>query len=517
MEANQLPLLTQPEILDLSKFDLTVANIKHASVAFVVKKTELEISKESLSLDQVKALYFRSLEERSQTKLIDLEYPNDGSNYDTTLSSLEIAGVNDFPFDSGILTPVERVAHKAIETLSPEDQYEIARLIIDNYKYLDDYNHTVSSGSLFEVFKKSEKYDEIIEYCFDKIQENKSEYRYKVSEKYYPRLGWVSDLVADLSYYTNGEWLPKLIYEIENEEYSKLMLGIFVDSMTFPKVINLIRDHLDKTGDKKCLEVGRILVGADPKDDTVDFFTSVSQIYKLIDFENYPTNEALFEFEIDLIMNHIKDGDVILEKGCGTGRLSNEIAKRCLTKGLSVKVVAFDSSQENVKKAKEADTTRVVEYHVWDWEKIEMDEESVDLVIDLGRNNTHAENHRGLQRALDEPRRVCKTGGLILGDWPDPNKGEYLENKIKYLRLLQNLHMPIDPTNKESTQNFDYVIDGPIKDNGNYKYVYNRYAPQIGNMVAIYEDSGFSAKFLASKKIEGWKNSVNLYFSYTKI
>lgn len=534
---------TQTERFDDSKldqFDLSVANIKDAEEVFVIKKTVRELEKGKLSVNQVEALFSRAISIRrtyNSPYADNTPYPQDESRYDNNLNSLKFFksdhinpiskhnsifpdGLQETDIDDGVLIGVEKVAIKAFEMATPSEQLEISKHILKIYPYIDDLDHGTVARGLIKMFEKSDSYEEIFSLFAEKIWEQRNEYNYRITEKTSVSGGWIDDMAEDVALYTDGKQAIKYLSKLNDNIKIKKMLGIFVDSASFPKIINATRDYLLESKDPRVERIGRMLIGEDPDDTSIVFHTRLENIYERVDFSKYPANLAAVEQEVDLIMHLIKNGDVILDKGCGTGRFSNELAKRCKEKSISVKIIAFDYSTENINKAKESDSTKTVLYFQGDWNSIPLEEESVDLIIDLGRNNTHVENWDKLVKALVEPTRLLKPTGKILADWPDPNKGEYLENRKRYMKILQGLNIPIDPENPKDLENFSYVIDGPDKKDeieGAAKYgnVYNRYTPQFKEIKSAYGQVRLDPKEIDKKPIAGWKESDNIYYLFT--
>ena len=120
----------------------------------------------------------------------------------------------------------------------------------------------------------------------------------------------------------------------------------------------------------------------------------------------------------------LKDADLILDVGCGSGMVTRDIAR--LTKG---KVVAIDGSSDMVDVAKKVlKDFKNVELHVGDAEKLPFDDDTFDVVT-CNLLLMWADNP---QKVVSEMARVVKSGGKVLASlepdyggkihWPEDKK-----------------------------------------------------------------------------------------------
>ncbi len=545
-----------------SVIELTPLNIRNAERRLVIQSAAEKLDKEEpvrLPVDVVKCLVSRVFLENIQFVDRDDEqqeevlwpessvgqYVNAGSNKIREQES-PIVYQGKFRFKEGIYDAEDslmNIAFESMDQLGDDERREITKWVLGMHHLFPVIGNSYGidfDAAFVRFINSSPNSEELFGMALDHAYDNLDEYHYlsryfTQSEYDSVRVSRINDLVFNLAHGTMDK-IPEYLEVQADDVKIKKLLGVWIDQLDYPRVINQFRKYMDEhPTDRERLErIGRMLIGADPDDASVKFHTHLGDIYKEVDFENYPANLAATEHEIDLLMAQIKDGDVILEKGCGAGRIANALAERIAIlnrpeqekiergeegKILNVKIIAFDSSEVNIKKAKAGDVTGTIGYFQGDWNNIPLGDESVDLIIDLGRNNTHAESQDGLYNALLAPARVLKQGGKLLVDWPDPNKGEYLENRVNYMKLLKSMYIPIDPDNPIQLQNFSYVYDGPDRQDGKYINVYNRYVPGFDDLRTIYSSAGLVLEELSAETrlpIEGWRESENIYFIATK-
>lgn len=535
----------RPESVPTHGLELNPVNVRNADIPSIIERAAGLLDSEApiqLPADVVKCLVSRGVSESlSLTGREDLmeevlwiessegEYVRPPAN--AAESGREYRGK--YKFQNGIGDDgfgLLELAFKAIDGLDNDDKRDITDWILKMHHLIPrigipgEVNYDFALASFIN---KAQNRAELLGLVMDYVYDNLDEYQYLLPYEIVDSGARLNNLLFNFRYETLDN-LPEYLIDQADDIKVKKILGVWVDQMTYPRVINTLRAFVrSHPSDKARLErVGRMLMGAGPDDEAVKFHTNLGEIYGEVDFENYPANIAATEREVEMIMSLLKDGDVVLDKGCGTGRISNMLAKKLHErnvkaresgeKEIRVKLFAFDSSEDNIIKAQEDDETHSVDYFLGNWNAVPLGNESVSLVIDLGRNNTHAESPQGLLDGLQGTVRVLKTGGSVLVDWPDPEKGEYLENRINYMMILRSLGIPIDPQNPEHLRNLSYVLDGPDGREGRYSHIYNRYVPDMGLVRFIYQTAGLELQELGRQPIEGWRDSENIYFQAIK-
>jgi len=104
----------------------------------------------------------------------------------------------------------------------------------------------------------------------------------------------------------------------------------------------------------------------------------------------------------DLIKKNLEKDSVVLDIGCGCGKLTASIHKH------AKKVVGIDFSEELIKSAKKA---RNIEYKIMDGERLSFPKDSFDVII------SHAVLNKIMckaDKALKQGYRILKPGGKII-------------------------------------------------------------------------------------------------------
>ncbi len=363
----------------------------------------------------------------------------------------------------------------------------------------------------------------------DYIYQNKDQFHYLLSAKaedyllyrksYFneqdSEVDWLVSFLAQKRPKETFEYLSK----VEDIEELKTVLGMFVDRYSLPEVTEFVRKSIEYTPEevlkKQYDRMGKVLLGLDTEDPRT-FFTALEDLYGQLNFEEYETNIEATEREVDMLNSIIQraghDNATVVDVGCGTGRISNELAKK---KNIE-KVVGLDPAEENLVTARQGDVTGKVEYELGQWDQLNLPDSSVDVLICIGRTLTHARDMQDLERAFAEFHRVLKAGGMVIFDLPDNAKGVYLENRRKYIRILQNLHVPVSGT--EGLKYYERVIDSP--DGG--KSLFDRYVPDLERKFInnpsqdvkgqLGETTGFKIDEFSRAPITGWEGAENIYY-----
>lgn len=111
---------------------------------------------------------------------------------------------------------------------------------------------------------------------------------------------------------------------------------------------------------------------------------------------------------VEMLCRDLKPGSRVLEVGCGTGLLTEEIARR------GVKVYSLDISQELLKNARERSGNREIVFFCSSAYELGFAAASFDRVV--GMSVLH---HLEIDRAFKEFYRVLKKGGRII--FSEPN------------------------------------------------------------------------------------------------
>ena len=107
---------------------------------------------------------------------------------------------------------------------------------------------------------------------------------------------------------------------------------------------------------------------------------------------------------------NLKQGDIVLDLGCGPGLWTSLLAEKVKPNG---RIVGFDSDADFISYASEnlsKDQSEVsIEFHKGDFRSVPFEDESFDLVF-FGNCFAYVTDH---QKVLEEQKRVTKRGGRI--------------------------------------------------------------------------------------------------------
>ncbi len=125
-------------------------------------------------------------------------------------------------------------------------------------------------------------------------------------------------------------------------------------------------------------------------------------------YEVAPTRVAQFlEAEITFVLTKIKPNDIVLDLGCGYGRVSIRLLEK------AKKVVGIDISKDNIQLANElVGNNEHCDFYTMDAAKLKFDDNTFDKVICV-QNGISAFKVNPL-KLVEESIRVAKKGGTIL-------------------------------------------------------------------------------------------------------
>jgi 2-polyprenyl-6-hydroxyphenyl methylase/3-demethylubiquinone-9 3-methyltransferase len=163
---------------------------------------------------------------------------------------------------------------------------------------------------------------------------------------------------------------------------------------------------------------------------------SVKIFYETFDFEKMIDSQApklIQEFldgEIEFISTHIKQGNSILEIGCGYGRLLKILAKK------SEKLVGIDFSRRMVELSKQnLKDEKNVKIELMEADKLEFSDNSFDYVVCL--DNSFGNMPKIELGVLKEMKRVCKNQGEIIISVFSENAKEVQKENYRRIGLAE--------------------------------------------------------------------------------
>ncbi len=203
---------------------------------------------------------------------------------------------------------------------------------------------------------------------------------------------------------------------------------------------------------------------------------SLSEVYENYDFGRYPVSLETEKFRMKNLVAVFKRFGIgkearICDAGCGTGWLTGELAEAGFT---SVSGVEIDPV--NLARAKELYPK--VEFIQGAIEEMEIlfKSEKMDVVLELGRTGTHAEDWDGLRRQMVSINEALEMGGYLVMDWPNPKaKGGIYEEYTDCVRKAYERHGFTD----REMEGLEVVVDGPATASQKCREVYNRLAPDV--------------------------------------
>lgn len=230
-------------------------------------------------------------------------------------------------------------------------------------------------------------------------------------------------------------------------------------------------------------------------------YHSLMEIYDDINFENYPLNQELLNFENGLLERFLKGKGPVLDIACGTGRLLEALRK----KGLEVS--GFDLSEKNLATCVKRLTAAGVEKAASlvkkaDWFNPDYPEESFAAAYCLGRSFCHLRTVEEWLRFFDRQRDYLEDGATLVIDIPDITKGSYAENVAQVKKRLEAFGL------NEAIENL--IFDGP--DDRAFDL---RSSPSREQMYALAELMGFKVKEVIERPF-GKNGDVNLYWVLEK-
>lgn len=379
-------------------------------------------------------------------------------------------------------------------------------------------------GEEISVFEAMEGGELILQAYLDYVYDHRAEYNYNVLKQRF----FGPDCVA--KEVTRGVTFLKAIAQEHDAAKKKTLLGIAVNnsslSVTLDKVRRLIREDTSITPQQRAQleKVGKLLFGLE-EDDPKNFLTAVEDIYANMKFENYPTTTEATQRELTMLSGVMEarniQGGRVLDVGCGTGRIANELVKDSRV----AEVVGIDISETNLQTAKAGDSTGKVRYVQSGWENIatSVPDNSIDMVVILGRSICHMRDVNEFVNIFKSIAEKLTDRGVVVFDAPDPNKGVYLKNRLRYLHILRNLNIPLRQKDEEILPEVDHVVDSP--DNG--VTLYDRFVPDFEAAVRsgrkpplrvyVGGETGLGIKDYKRVPIYGWEGAENFYFLADKL
>jgi ubiquinone/menaquinone biosynthesis C-methylase UbiE len=226
-------------------------------------------------------------------------------------------------------------------------------------------------------------------------------------------------------------------------------------------------------------------------------YADLAKLYNDINFKEYKPNAQLNEYETDLLLSEFGEEDTILDIASGPGRLLHSLTQR------GRKVVGFDFVREHIKQIKEINPE--AEVFVASWHAMPFQNQSIDGAYCLGRSFLHNTTVEDGLQFLREAHRVLKEDGKLIIDLPDPDKGQYAEERKRFSEMAQKLGVV-------------YFEDGSLNDSPDHTRYFDRLAPLPEQFKAMAALTGFKAEVMTEHTYEdtGGEENSNMYWRLTK-
>lgn len=137
-----------------------------------------------------------------------------------------------------------------------------------------------------------------------------------------------------------------------------------------------------------------------------------------------PAGKVRWKRRVDMLSSVIKEGDKVLELGCGTGYFTKELIR------FNAEITAIDISPELIEEARKTIQAENVSFNIQNACQMEFIDNIFDVV--LGSSVLH---HLDLEKAVSEIYRVMRPGGLIAFTEPNMvNPQIALQKNIPWLK-----------------------------------------------------------------------------------
>jgi len=175
-------------------------------------------------------------------------------------------------------------------------------------------------------------------------------------------------------------------------------------------------------------------------------------VYNNFASEFSQTRQYLWD-DLKPLAKYTRDGDKVLDLGCGNGRLYQLFANK------SIHYVGLDISEELIKKAQEKFPG--VEFAVGDMCELPFPDDSYNIIYCVAAFH-HLANAEERLKSLSEMRRILKSGGKVvmtnwnlLGEW-----GNEQVEKGKYKRWEKDFSVPfVNSEGKVLGERFYHAFD----------------------------------------------------------
>jgi ubiquinone/menaquinone biosynthesis C-methylase UbiE len=121
-----------------------------------------------------------------------------------------------------------------------------------------------------------------------------------------------------------------------------------------------------------------------------------------VSYPDESVTEDIYQFAYDKIIERIPKNKVVLDIGCGIGKLANRIAD------FSKETIGVDIAPERIAIAKKSHDKKNLKFYVSNAYNLPLDDNSVDVIVSVG-----VFHHLELSKIVSELNRVLRNNGVI--------------------------------------------------------------------------------------------------------
>lgn len=327
--------------------------------------------------------------------------------------------------------------------------------------------------------------------------------------------------------FQDGEGLISRVYEIawqvgtfhselalrslalrSNDTETRRLLGMIINERNYTDVINHVSTLIEANPDtplaKKLERIGRMLLGQDPNDESIPFFTAAYELYRKHPLKDYHYLEKELPQDLKMIrlaLAQTTGKGKVMEWGSGEGRVTKAAAKEMPKE----EFIGIEILPEHVVEAKREDETGRVTYIVGDIKRTVLPDKSAKLIVSLGRT-LMAFDERELATILAEVKRQrCP----FLFSYGDPESPKYQRDVLYFFEILKGLQVAkysrMSP--EDAKKELDVVISSSDGKNWVHRYVFSR-----EKLTRIFEGAGMKLTALETVPIPDLEGARSIYY-----
>ena len=140
-----------------------------------------------------------------------------------------------------------------------------------------------------------------------------------------------------------------------------------------------------------------------------------------------PRVQQFLEAEIEFVLGRINEGDMVLDLGCGYGRVAHRLIEK------ADRIVGIDISPDNIRLAKELYQSGSCRFYTMDAINLSFDDDQFDVTLCLqnGISAFKVDPHALVKEAL----RVTRPGGILLFS---SYSGKFWDERLRWFEIQAN-------------------------------------------------------------------------------